>query len=134
MDTWPESPNAPTAPPWWAPGFQAISEWVPKKDSKMGPLSKALFAPLTPPWQPWSSRSPPKKDPKRDRKGVQKKSKHRVPNKTWKIRVRYAICYVSAMWGTLKKVSFFEFVGVPKWVPKAGLEKDPSQIRVGMLR
>ena len=59
---------------------------------------------------------------------------NRVPQKTWKMGVRYAICYVSAMWGTLEKVSFFEFVGVPKWVPKAGLEKDPSQVRVGMLR
>ena len=45
MDAWPESPNAATAPPWWAPGFQAISEGVPKKESKMGPFQGPLCAP-----------------------------------------------------------------------------------------
>ena len=25
MDTWPESLNAASAPPWWAPGFQVIT-------------------------------------------------------------------------------------------------------------
>ena len=50
METWPESLNPATAPPWWASGFWAASEGVPKKGSKMGPLSKALLTLLGSPW------------------------------------------------------------------------------------
>ena len=70
MDNWPERPNAATAPPWWAPGFQATSEGVPKKDSKMVPVSKVLLAPLSPPRRLLRARSHPKRHPKRGPKGM----------------------------------------------------------------
>ena len=64
MDTWPESLNAPTAPPWWASGFWAACAGVPKKGCKMGHLSQALLALLSPPLVAMLFQKPSKKRPK----------------------------------------------------------------------
>ena len=49
MDTWPGSLNAPSAPPWWAPGFQATPEGVPKgypkKTQKWDPFQGPFGSP-----------------------------------------------------------------------------------------
>ena len=64
MDTWPGGLNAPTAPPWWASGLWAACARVPKKGSKMGPLSQALLALLSPPLVAMLFQKPSKKRPK----------------------------------------------------------------------
>ena len=64
MDTWPESPNAATAPPWWAPGFWVACAGVPKKGCKMGHLFQALLALLSLPSVAMLFQKPSKKRPK----------------------------------------------------------------------
>ena len=128
MDTLPESPNAFIAPPWWAPGLWAACAEVPKKGSKMGPLSQALLAFLSPPLGSHVVPEAFQKETQNDvEKGCQRSLKTGFPTKHGKCEFDMLFAMFQPCGAPSKRHRFSSFLGYQSGCPRRVFKKTPPK-------